>query len=104
MCSQTALRCELEVPSTPPDTGERCQHRHLVVFNLCQDLPKTPQAEAAAFKGTFGNVCLLKYSFITKNVRQESSFHTCGYSGCGSDGLWSPCSRPSRAEDKSLQE
>lgn len=53
MCSQTALRCELEVPSTPPDTGERCQHRHLVVFNLCQDLPKTPRAEAAAFKGTF---------------------------------------------------
>lgn len=25
-------------------------------------------------------------------------------SGCGSDGLWSPCSRPSRAEDKSLRE
>lgn len=65
-CSQTALWCELEVPSTPPDTGERCQHRHLVVLNLCRDLPRTPRVEAAAFKGTFGNVCLLKYYFTTK--------------------------------------
>lgn len=79
-CSQTALWCELEVPSTPPDTGERCQHRHLVVLNLCRDLPRTPRVEAAAFKGTFGNVCPLKYYFTTKkNVGQESSFHMCGY-------------------------
>lgn len=95
-CSQTALWCELEVPSTPPDTGERCQHRHLVVLNLCRDLPRTPRVEAAAFKGTFGNVCLLKYYFTTKKMWGRKAPSTCvATSGCGSDGSWSPCSRPS---------
>lgn len=59
--------------------GECCQHCCLAVLNLCRDLPDAPQVEAAAFKGTFGNVSLLKYYFITENVRQESSFHTCGH-------------------------